>query len=175
MLDFLSNITNTYLNPIGIWIGIITAIPIFWTWYDIVWGRQHRREKIFRQLSRLIGTMPVILIVDLLPGKDVRATVEHFCTQDAGLRAIPKERLFTVRRDTWLRPEDAPLLVKEVRDAAAEILHCGADVVHCFYAGPVFAAATIGAEFANASCRVILYQNEQGKYVNFGPLRHPGF
>lgn len=44
-----------------------------------------------------------------------------------------------------------------------------------FHGGPVFAAAVVGAEFANASCRVLLYQNEQGQYVNFGPLRHPRF
>ncbi|KOR30083.1 hypothetical protein TI03_00470 [Achromatium sp. WMS1] len=174
MFEWINILTNDILEPIGIWIGIITTIPIFWTWYDVVWGQQRQRRKWLAQAIQHSGTLPAILIVDLLPGKDVRAAVEHFKIQDPNLRAIPNERIFIVKHDTWLTPKDASQLVAKVRTEAANILDSGADVVHCFHAGPVFAAAVVGAEFANASCRLMLYQNEQGKYINFGPLRHPG-
>ena len=174
MLDYLTSITGL-LDPVSIWLGVIATVPIFWTWWDVVIGRRFRHRRWRREVSRDAGSRPAILIVDLLPKKDVRAAVDHFRAGSDELQAIPDERIFTVRRNTWLEPDDAPKLVRDVQAVAAEILGSGADVVHYFHAGPVFAAAVVGAEFANAGCRVLLYQNEQGRYVNFGPLRHPRF
>jgi hypothetical protein len=166
---------EVYLNPIGVVIGIVVAVPIFWTWWDLTMGRRFRHRRWRRAASREPGLRPAILIVDLLPNKDVRTAVEHFRAGSDALRAIPEQQVFVVGRNAWLEPDDAPGLVRDIQAAAAEILRCGADVLHYFHAGPVFAAAVVGAEFANAGCRVLLYQNEQGTYVNFGPLRHPRF
>lgn len=175
MLESLIAFTNDVLDPVGIWLGIVFAVPIFWTWYDVSLGRSRRYRTWLREASREPGARPAILIVDLLPKKDVRASVEHYRAGSEALKAIPDERIFVVAREAWLEPDDAPALVGDVQAVAAEILRSGADVVHYFHAGPVFAAAVVGAEFANAGCRVLLYQNEQGKYVEFGPLRHPRF
>jgi len=175
MLDFLKSLTDGVLNPLSIWLSVIFAVPIFWTWWDLVLGRRYRHGRWRREVSGQAGSRPAILIVDLLPKKDVRAAVDHFRAGLDDLKRIPDEHIFVVRRDTWLEPDDAPALVQDIQSAAAEILRCGADVLHYFHAGPVFAAAVVGAEFANAGCRVLLYQNEQGHYVNFGPLRHPRF
>ena len=175
MLDFLKFATDSVLNPISIWLSVIVSVPIFWTWWDLVIGRRYRHRRWQDEVSRQAGSRPAILIVDLLPKKNIRAAVEHFRAGYDDLRAIPEEHIFVVSRDAWLEPSDAPGLVLDIQAAAAEILRCGADVLHYFHAGPVFASAVVGAEFANAGCRVLLYQNEQGHYVNFGPLRHPRF
>jgi hypothetical protein len=174
MLETLKSITD-FLDSIGVWLGIGLAVPIVWTWLDVAFGRRYRHRRWRREVSRQAGSRPAILIVDLLPNKDVRTAVEHFRAGQADLRDIPEEHVFVVNRDAWLEPDNAPTLVRDIQSVAAEILRAGADVVHYFHAGPVFAAAVVGAEFANAGCRVLLYQNEQGKYVNFGPLRHPRF
>ncbi len=175
MFDALKSVTDTILNPISVWLSLIVSVPIFWTWWDLVIGRRYRHRRWRREVSCHAGVRPAILIVDLLPKKDVRAAVEHFRAGSEELKGIPEEHVFVVSRSNWLEPDDAPGLVQDIQAAAAEILRCGADVLHYFHAGPVFAAAVVGAEFANAGCRVLLYQNEQGHYVNFGPLRHPRF
>jgi len=175
MFEWLGILTNNILEPASIWIGIITTIPIFWTWYDVVWGQQRQKREWLKQVIQQPGTLPAILIVDLLQDKEVRVAVEHFRSRDPKLRAIPNERIFVVKHNARLNPGDSSELVQKIRDAAADILDSGADVVHYFHAGPIFSAALVGAEFANASCRLMLYQNAQdGNYVNFGPLRHPG-
>lgn len=156
-------------------LGFASLIPIVWTWLDVVYGRQSRHSKWINEVRNQVGARPTVLIVDLLPGKDVRATVERYIQTNAELKGIPAERIFTVRRESWLKPDNSEALVKEIQDNAGEILRTGTDVLHLFYAGPVFAASVVGAEFANAGCRVLLYQNEQGNYLNFGPLRHPRF
>lgn len=175
MLDLVVTFITQYIGSISSWITVITFVPILWIWYDMTFGRRRRHTQWLAAVRRQPGTRPAILIADLLAGKDVRAAVDRFRAKDPTLDAIPDERIFTIQRDAWLTPDDAPALIREIRKTASEILRSGADVLHYFHAGPVFAAAVVGAEFANASCRVILYQNEQGQYVNFGPLRHPGF
>jgi hypothetical protein len=175
MFDTLKSLTTTILDPIGVWIGLIVTIPIFWTWWDVVIGRRFRHRRWRREISNNAGARPALLILDLLPKKDVRAAVDRFRAGVDELKAIPDDRIFTLSRSEWLEPDDAPQLVRDIQATASDILGSGADVVHYFHAGPVFAAAVVGAEFANAGCRLLLYQNEQGQYINFGPLRHPRF
>lgn len=139
MLEIINSFTNDYLNPISTWIGIATSIPIVWTWYDVVWGQQSglprsRHRRWLKEVRQRCDALPYILIVDLLPGKNVRTAVEHFLSHNPALHEIPPERVFILQHDTWLQPEDAPLLIKKMRDVAAEVLHSGADVVHYFHA-----------------------------------------
>jgi hypothetical protein len=63
-----------------------------------------------------------------------------------------------------------PEFLRELRRRASQIALVGCDTIHCFYAGPVAAAARVGAEFANAA-RVHVYQYQDGTYRDFGPLR----
>lgn len=169
-MDALHEFIATWLDPLGIVLGLVALVPIFWTWWDVVFGRRRRERRWFADIRRQPGERPAILIVDLLSGKDVRAAVEQFRSQQPALAAIPEDRVITLQRDCNLMPDDLPDLHRELRAAAAQLLKAGADCIHYFHAGPAIAAAVVGAEFANGA-RVLLYQHEGGSYRCFGPLR----
>lgn len=162
----------TYLDPVGVVIGVLIAIPVMLTWWEVSFGRRRQQRRWFQEIRRRPGERPSILILDLLAGKDIRASVEHFRQRQPGLREIPEERLFCLTRSEPLTPEQMPALHEELRALAARVITSGTDTLHYFHAGPACAAALVGAEFANA-CRVILYQHsaENGTYVNFGALK----
>lgn len=170
MPDMLRAFIADWLDPIGIVLGLLALVPIFWTWWDVVFGQRRRERRWFADISRQPGQRPAILIVDLLPGKDVHAAVENFRRRDDVLAVIPDERMVSIVREQPLMPSDLPELHRELRAAAAQLLKAGADCIHYFHAGPAMAAALVGAEFANGA-RVLLYQHEGGSYHNFGPLR----
>lgn len=170
MPDALRAFIANWLDPISVVLGLLALVPIVWTWWDVVFGRRRRERRWFADIRRRPGERPAILIVDLLSGKDVRAAVEQFRSQQPALAAIPEDRVITLQRDCNLTPDDMAQLHRDLRLAAAQLLKTGADCIHYFHAGPAIAAAVVGAEFANAA-RVLLYQHDRGGYVNFGPLR----
>lgn len=169
MVEYLNEFM-TALDQVGIVVGIVLAVPVLWTWYETVWGREARLRRVRAGIRSQPGVRPSILIVDLLPGKDVRATVENYRMQIDGLKGIPQERVFLLQRTKWLGPDDMGTLVADMRLRCAEIIAAGTDTLHLFYAGPTIPAALIGCEFGNA-CRTLLYQHGQGQYENWGPLR----
>lgn len=170
MLAFITEV----LDPLGIVLGLLALVPLFWTWWEVVIGRRRRERRWFAEIRRQPGERPALLIVDLLPGKEIRASVENFRLGQPALVDIAEDRIGIVRRDAALRPEDMPRLQEDLRIAAAQLLKAGADCIHCFYAGPAVAAALVGAEFANGA-RVLLYHHEGSGYTNFGPLRSRSF
>lgn len=169
-MDALRIFIAAWLDPLGIVLGLVALVPIFWTWWDVVFGRRRRERHWFADIRRRPGERPAILIVDLLPGKDVHAAVENFRRALPALADIPDDRIVVIERQQTLMPDDLPDLHRELRAAAAQLLKAGADCIHYFHAGPAIAAALVGAEFANGA-RVLLYQHESGSYRNFGPLR----
>lgn len=170
MWQSVSDLVMTYLDPIGVVVGILIAIPILWTWYEVTLGQRRQRRRLFRELRGNPGQRPGILVLDLLAGKDVGPAVERFRQGDEVLKAIPSGRCFALTRDRSLTPEDMPGLHEDLRKVAARIVAEGVDVLHYFHAGPTVAAALVGAELANG-CWVILYQHDHGSYLNFGPLK----
>lgn len=169
-MDALRAFIADWLDPIGVVLGLLALVPIVWTWWDVVFGRRRRERRWFNAIRRQPGERPAILIVDLLAGKDVRASVENFRRQQPALAAIPDERILVVRRDRAITAQDMPDLHRELRHVAAQLLKAGADCIHYFHAGPAVVAALVGAEFANGA-RVLLYQYGDGCYTNFGPIR----
>ena len=81
-MDALRAFITNWLDPLGILLGLVALVPIFWTWWDVVFGRRRRERRRFAEISRRPGERPAILIVDLLPGKNVHATVENFRRRD---------------------------------------------------------------------------------------------
>jgi hypothetical protein len=178
MLENFLWFTTKTADPISIWIGLLTAIPIFWIWFDVVFGRRKRHNRWFKRAKTTSGRLPAVLIVDLLAGRDISAAVQHFMVQDDRLKEIPDDHIIKVTRDRDITPEDMPGLARDVQDGIGEVLRLGADELFVFLAGPMCASAMVGAELSNISCKVFLYQNDRGSsstYVNFGPLRHPRF
>ncbi|MFN3752398.1 MAG: SAVED domain-containing protein [Thiobacillus sp.] len=165
VLDFIRDV----LDPIGIVVGLIIAIPVFWTWWQVVFGEYRQRRRWLAEISQHPGERPGILIIDLLPGKDIGASVRHHLSSDDGLKAVPEERIASIARDAALKPEDIIAYADELRRAARRLLDAGCDVIHLFYGGPAVGAAIVGAELSNGP-RVVLYHHEQGRYIRFGPL-----
>lgn len=170
MEDLLRFITGT-LDPIGTVVGLLLAIPVVWTWYDIVLGRKRRARRWLHEACRDPGQRPALLLVDLLADKEVLPQMERFIATRPELAAIPADRRFKLRRDRRLTPDSLPELAADVRARTADIARAGCDTVHCLYAGPSAAAALIGAEFANGA-RCLIYQHNQGRYENWGPIHH---
>lgn len=170
MDNLLPFVTGT-LDPLATIVGLISAIPIFWTWYDVVIGRKRRARRWLREVRGEPGQRPALLLVDLLADKNIQAQMERYVAGRPELSAIPDERHFRLRRDKRLCPDDLAELAAELRARSADIARAGCDTVHCLYAGPVAVAALIGAEFANGACCMI-YQHSQGRYENWGPVRH---
>lgn len=175
MFESFKAFTLDFLDPIGIWVGLILAVPVFWTWYDVVIGQRRRYRRWFAEIRREPGQRPAILIVDLKADADIRAQVENFRLGESGLKDIPEERIGRVFRDRPLVLESLPALLAEVRDRSAEFMRQGVDTIHLFYAGPLAPMAMIGAAFGNGF-RVLVYQHRPGsggRYDNWGPLKPP--
>ncbi|BCX88950.1 hypothetical protein MIN45_P1320 [Methylomarinovum tepidoasis] len=170
MWSVFADFVVTWLDPVGVVLGLIATLPVFWTWYEVVFGERRRRKRWFDEVRRQPGRRPAILVLDLLPGKEIRTQVEHFRAHSDALKDIPEERVFVISREKALTPAEVPALQDEIRCTARRILASGADRVHYFHAGPAFAAALVGAEFANAA-PLLLYHYQGGAYRNFGPLR----
>jgi len=165
-VDFIRNV----LDPIGVVVGLVVSIPVFWTWWQVVFGEARLRRRWHIEAREQPGIRPAILIVDLLPAKRIAAQVEHFVAQHETLKTIPLDRRFVLVRDETLTPQDMPDFLESLRAIAARIAASGCDVIHCFYAGPTAAAVCVGAEFANAA-RMLIHQYQEGSYQNFGPIR----
>lgn len=173
----IGSITRDFLDPIGVWVGLIAAIPIGWTWWEIIIGRKRRHKIWLEAASSTQAKIPAVLIVDLLAGKNVEAPVKRFLSGIDQLKNLPKARFIKINREKHLAPGDMPELARDIQDAVSTVLRLGADELHVFLAGPGVASAMVGAELANIGCRVLLYQNDPASntYVNFGPARHPRF
>lgn len=158
-----------WLDRTGIVVGLLVAIPIFWTWWQIVFGERRQRRRWLQDVTRQPGERPGALIVDLLPGKNIETSVRAHLAADPRLKAVSDDRIAFVRRDQPLRPEDVDDFARHLRAANRRLLDAGCDVIHLFHGGPDVSALIVGAELANGP-RVLLYHYEQGRYVTFGPL-----
>lgn len=160
----------TVLDPIGVVVGLVIAVPVIWTWIDVVFGERRRKRRWFREARNRAGQRPAILIIDLLIDKDIRSAVEHYRQTHDALAAIPDDRVITIARGRRLSADDMPDLARDIRAAAGKLIAAGADTVHYFHAGPAAVAAIVGAELGNAH-RVMVYQHDPDGYHNFGLLR----
>lgn len=169
MIQAIRHFILDVLDPISIVVGLIAAVPIFWTWWQVIFGEQRRRRRWLAEISLQPGERPGILIIDLLPGKDIEASVRHCVAGDDALKTVPNGRVAAIKRDVAFKPEDIPTYAENLRQAGRRLLDAGCDVIHLFYAGPAVGAAIVGAELSNGP-RILLYHYEQGHYVRFGPL-----
>lgn len=164
------------LDPIGVIIGLLLAIPILWTWYDLIFGRKKKHNKWLAAAKTTTGVLPAILVVDLTKN-GMRAAVEHFRSNHENLKSIPNDRIVIIEHHEDVAPSYCSEVARKIQEAVSTISKQGADELHLFIGGPIFAAAMLGAELSNINCKVLVYQNDRSSngYVNFGPLRHPRF
>ncbi len=164
-----ADFTMRWIDPIGIWFGILTTVPIVWSWV-LLTRETRRRSVLYEQIRREPGNRPAILILDLLPQHDIGAAVENYRQQNEDLAAIPKQRIITVRHHRTLVANGMHWLHRELRQAIGQLSRMGVDRVHLFVSGPLPVAAVAGAHLAN-SFQVTLYHWQGGTYENWGPLK----
>ncbi len=171
----IKNIIMNYLDPIGIVIGLVLAIPILWTWYDLVWGKRKRLREYSKRARTGTGAIPSILIVDLLDkDKNVAGAARTYAARNEILQHIPEERIVEIKKNKVFTPEDMPDLASDMNKALEQLFaHC-TDEVYLFLGCPVFASALVGAELSNAYCKVHLMHKggAQGEYVDYGPVKY---
>lgn len=169
-IDFI----NGVLDPIGIVLGLIIAIPVLWTWYEIIWGEERKKKRRYKDLLHQHKALhPSILVVTNKDG--VVGQINTFRSESEELKNIPPDRVLVLEiSKNVLTGDDMPTIVKSIRQKADKVREAGTDVLHCFLACPVTVAALVGAEFKN-DCRVILYQYSTGStgYENWGFLQYP--
>lgn len=158
------------LDKAGVVLGWVLAVPVFGTWWQVTLGTRRDRRRLWRQFRERPGQHPAILVVDLLPGKNILAAVERERQRMEELRDLPDERIVKLARNETLTADQMARLHDEIRHATSRLLELGADTVHLFYAGPAVVAAMLGAELSNGP-RVLLYHHDGGTYHNFGPLQ----
>lgn len=131
-------------------------------------------ERWFRGMRNITGRAPALLIVDLLPGKNIGVGVESFAKDNITLSSIDKDRYFYLRWNEGesITPDSMTLLATKLRQLHDQIIEAKVDVLYFFYGGPAIVSTMVGAEFANSSFQVILYHHMQGEYINLGPMRH---
>ncbi len=158
------------LDPINSLIGLATTLIAGFT-AVMVWREGRRARHWWQEIRSRPGRRPAILILDLLPERNVRAQVENFRQQHEVLRKVPDDRIITIGRDAKLMPEHMPQLQKEIRRKVGLLSDAGVDRVHVFLAAPQPAAAIAGGVLANVPATLYHFDAELGTYVNYGPLR----
>lgn len=115
---------STAIDSLGVVsavVGLVTAVPIFWTWYVVTLGRERRYRQWFEQIRKDVSDAPVILVVDLLPDKDMLPSVERFPRANLDLKEIPNDRVFRINRDHSITPDDVPKLMDDIRRVSGDI------------------------------------------------------
>lgn len=168
-----SNWITKYFDGIGIVLGIVSAVPIFWTWYSLTWG-QKRKEKAWTKsaIQNIHGKIHGVLIVDLLLGTDIKTQVTRYLKQNEQLKDTPSDYIIHINLETSTTAENLTDIAHELQNAHRAFQKMGTDRIHLFFAGPAVAATLVGVEFGN-SIPVYLYNHDKNpdkSYVNFGPM-----
>lgn len=171
VIEITRNIIMDCLDPIGVVVGIVVSIPIFWTWWSLRYGKKRKHREWLSKI-RSGKTVDAILIVDLLPDDDMSPKVLKYLKK-RGLE-LEDEKIFKMTVEVKTTPEELPQRVEQLRNTLAEISRLAPGNLHVFYGGPAAFSMLMGAEMANKG-NVIVYQHTEGEYVNWGPIRHAHF
>lgn len=158
----------------SLFLSIMMAIPVWWTWYAVLYGKKRKYRKWQEKMRKNPGKIPCILGVDAKIGGDPESAIRRFCLDSEALKEIVnnKDRCFWLHWKQNLVPEDMEVFRTKLLEKITEMFHSGADTIHLFYAGPVTLAFLIGGELANSG-RVMLYQYQNGEYQNMGAMKRP--
>jgi len=168
----LENFTRDYFDLISIWVGLIIAIPVFWTWWSVAMGEARQRKKWLNRAKREKGDDPAVLIVDLLSNTEMRAQVVRYLKSQH--IDVAEDRFAVIDRKKDVVPDDMAELSGEIHGAVGKLNYMAADVVHVFFGGPGCVGLMIGAELSNLPCKIHFHQSSRGEgYQDFGPIRYP--
>ena len=161
-----------WLTDLATIVGLISFIPIAWTWYAIIWGRKRQHDAWYNE-ARTGASADIVLVVDLLPNSHMLSQVRQYLANEK--RDVPDKRFIVFEHNGDLTPDNIPSLVQELRKKIAEISHMGAGTLHIFFGGPCAFATIVGCELANRGNVIVHHHPREGGYENWGPLRHAHF
>jgi MFS superfamily sulfate permease-like transporter len=168
------DLTWQTIDRVGIIIGIIVSVPVFYSAIMIFLDRQQRRHHL-KEVRRSPGHRPTVLIIDVARphAAAIRTQVENWLRSQEEFKDIPPKKIFVVRLEKEMVSKDMDKLIKDIQKKIGELMATGTDKVHLFMKGPLAVAACVGEILSNSGCPIILYQNQPNHtYENWGPLRH---
>ena len=77
---------DTYLDRLGIVVGLILAVLIFGNWREFTIGRRRRERRLLQDIRRRPGKWPGSLILQLLLGRSMRPAVKQYPPADPASR-----------------------------------------------------------------------------------------
>ena len=161
----LSYFISTYLDPIGIVVGLGLAIPVFWSWAILLGNRRRQREAL-ENIINTTGDRPSALVISIGPG-DVTNQVQAYLNDQDMQMKVESLQIPVLTKDKILD------FVQELRKKRAELMKKGVGKVHLFYFGPVAGALLVGDVFSNGAVSIYYYHRDKGYYECWGPLTHP--
>ena len=136
MWESVNNIVADYLDPIGIVVGLIVTVPVFWSWL-ILLGNRRRQKQLIKNIQKTTGDRPAALVVNVGPG-DVSNQVRAFLIDNQQEMDVDALNFSNLNMDT------VPDFVQTLRSKRAALMVKGVGKVHLFYFGPVAGALLVG-------------------------------
>lgn len=161
----LSSFIISYLDPIGVVVGLLLAVPVIWSW-GILLGNRRRQREIIKNIQNTTGDRPMALVVSVGTG-EVTSQVAAYL-HDNKLEMEIKSLCFSA-----LTKDKVSDFVTTLRKVRAELMEKGVGKVHLFYFGPVIGALLVGDVFSNGAVSIYYFHRDKAAYECWGPLTHP--
>lgn len=152
------------LDAIDVVLGLLIAIPVLWTCWSLVFGRQRSAQRQYRALLQdPSGLRHGVLIVNLLPDKDVAGALQTHRTSEPTLLQIPDSSVLSLHRAQVPRSDQDHDYAIEVRRLIAELIAKCVGTIHLYFAGPRMSPALHDAILATG-VRVFVYHYRRGSH-----------
>lgn len=150
------------VDRFGIIIGLLVAVPVFWSW-GILLTQKRRQRQLLKRLEKISGDRPLAVSIDLMPGESGNQALLYLKKQGLDMEFLKVTR-------EQLDKEGLQNFIEELHKVRAEAMMKGADRLHLFYRGPVVGAMLVGEVFSNTAATIYHFDKNLGTYENWGPL-----
>lgn len=156
------NLSWNWIERTDAIVGLILAVPVFWSWYILI-GSRRRQKQLIKSLETMSGDRPVAVSIDLMPGESENQAIMYLKKHNLDME------LLKITRE-MLNKDDLQNFVEELHKIKAEAMAKGADRIHLFYRGPVVGAMIVGEVFSNTAVTIYHFDKNTGLYESWGPL-----
>jgi len=153
------------LDRVGIVLGIVLALPVFWSWI-ILLGYRRRQNRLLQEIRKQPGDRPIALIVNIGEG-DIANQVRRYLESQDSQMDIKLLSEKTLSQDTIAE------FTEKIRAIRAEFMEKSIDKIHLFYRGPVAGALLVGDTLSNGFPVLVYHLDKQKGYECWGPLTQP--
>jgi len=127
------------MSWLGILMGLLAGVALVMAFLLFIFrkGLQNElsHERWFQRMRNVTGRAPAILIVDLLPGRNIAVGAESFAKDNKLLSYIPDDRYFYLRwkEDEAITPESMTLLALRLRQLHDQLIEAKVDVLYLLW------------------------------------------